>query len=208
MQNIIDILKGFGIEVPEDKTEELNKQVSANYKTVSEFDKKIGKVEQERDSFKAQLDAAQETLKGFEGIDIKDIQTQLDSWKQKAADAEKHAAEQIAARDFEDALKEKFAGLKFSSEAAKKAVFAEIKAKGLKLDNGVILGFDDAIKQIKEADASAFVDDANPPARFTSAFTQQPSGKKYASAEEIFKIKDATERQTAMAENPQLFFKN
>ena len=41
MKNIIDILKGLGIEVPEDKASDLNKEVAENYKTVAEFDKKV-----------------------------------------------------------------------------------------------------------------------------------------------------------------------
>lgn len=35
MQNINEILTGLGIEVPEDKTEELGRLVAANYKTVA-----------------------------------------------------------------------------------------------------------------------------------------------------------------------------
>jgi len=53
MQNIIEILKGIGVEVPADKTEELNKQLAANYKTVAEHQQKIGRLEQERDGYKA-----------------------------------------------------------------------------------------------------------------------------------------------------------
>ncbi len=50
MKNIIEILKGLGIDVPEDKTAELNRLVSENYKTVAEFDKKVGKAETEQDA--------------------------------------------------------------------------------------------------------------------------------------------------------------
>lgn len=48
MKNINEILKDLGIEVPEDKTAELQKLVAENYKTVAEFDKKVGRVETER----------------------------------------------------------------------------------------------------------------------------------------------------------------
>lgn len=159
MQNIIEILKEIGVEVPEDKTEALNKKVSENYKTAAEFDKKIGKIEQERDNYKSQLNTANETLKGFEGVDLNTINQQLKDYQEKAEKAERDAKEQLAARDFEDALKTAFESLKFTSDAAKRAVMDEVRGKGLKLDGGKILGFDDAIGVIKARDASAFVDE-------------------------------------------------
>ena len=45
MKNINEILKELGITVPEDKTAELQKLVAENYKTVAEFDKKVGRLE-------------------------------------------------------------------------------------------------------------------------------------------------------------------
>ena len=76
MKNIIDILKGLGIEVPEDKASDLNKEVAENYKTVAEFDKKVDKMQKEIDSVTERADKAEETLKGFEGKDL--IQKQKD----------------------------------------------------------------------------------------------------------------------------------
>ena len=175
MQNINEILTGLGIEVPEDKTEELGRLVAANYKTVAEFDKRIGKIEAERDGLRGQLDTANETLKGFEGVDLATIQRELADWKTKAETAERDAAEKLAARDFDDALRARLDELKFTSAAAKAAVTQEIRSKGLKLDNGVILGFDDAIKAIRERDAEAFLDESNPPARFTEPMGRQKS---------------------------------
>ena len=40
MQNIIEILKSNGIEVPEDKVSTINKAVAENYKTVSEVEQR------------------------------------------------------------------------------------------------------------------------------------------------------------------------
>jgi hypothetical protein len=54
MQNIIEIIKEIGLEVPEDKVAELNKKVADNYLTRAEFDKKLGRAETERDNYKAQ----------------------------------------------------------------------------------------------------------------------------------------------------------
>ena len=73
MKNINEILKDLGITVPEDKAAELQKLVAENYKTVAEFDKKVGRLETERDGLQSQLDTAAETLKKFEGIDADQI---------------------------------------------------------------------------------------------------------------------------------------
>lgn len=211
MKNVIDILKGLGIEVPADKTDDLNKQVSENYKTISEFEKKLGKAESERDGLKEQLETAKNTLKGFDGVDLATIQADLEKYKQQAENAEKDFKDKLYQRDFDDALKAKLDGVKFSSEAARRAVTAEIREAGLKLVNGEIMGLGDLLGQIQEKDASAFVDEQqeqleNGKARFTDKLNNGGSGqKKYASWREVMDIKDATERQAAIAANQNLF---
>lgn len=205
MINIHEILKKFELEIPEDKKADFDKEVAANYKTVVEFDKKLGKAETERDNYKAQLDTANETLKSFEGVDLDTINRQLDDYKKKAEDAERDYQAKIADRDFNDALKLEMEQYKFSSDAARRAVMSEIKEKGLKLENGKILGFNDLMSTIKERDGSAFIDEDNPPARFTQRMNTNKTIKKYSSKDEIMKIKDSAERQTAIAENYDLF---
>ena len=149
MENIKEILKKYGIEIPADKVADFEKDVDANYKTINEFNKKIGRVEEERDNIKAQLDTATETLKGFEGVDVEQMKNQLADWKTKAENAEKDYNEKLAARDFSDALKTEMEGWKFSSEAAKKSVMAEVTAAGLKMKDGKILGLKDLMETIK-----------------------------------------------------------
>ena len=159
MQNIEAILTELGIEVPADKKENLTKKVAENYITKAEHEKKLGKVETDRDTWKEKAETAETTLKGFEGVDLDTMQKELSDWKKKAEDAEKDAQAKLYERDFADALKTEFEGIKFSSEAAKRAIMAEVKDAGLKLKDGKILGLNDLITQMKEKDASAFVDD-------------------------------------------------
>ena len=213
MQNIIEILKGFGLEVPADKTDALNAEVAKNYRTIADYNKqtaKTTKAEQERDGYKEQLDTANETLKGFEGVDLTTIQSDLAAWKKKAEDAEKDFAAKIYARDFDDALKAEMESVKFSSEAAKRAVMAEIRDAKLNLKDGKILGLNDLIEQIKSKDASAFVDEQqqsleNNKAKFTSSMSGGNQGKGAITKADIMKIKDASERQAAIAEHLDLF---
>lgn len=179
MQNIEAILAELGIEVPSDKKGDLTKKVSENYVTKAEHEKKIGKAETERDNWKSKAETAEETLKKFDGVDLETMQTELADWKKKAEDAEKDYSAKIYERDFSDALKTELESVKFSSDAAKRAVMSEIKESGLKLKDGKILGLSDLIGQIKERDASAFVDEEKEKAKknmakFTTSF--KPSG--------------------------------
>ena len=152
------------------KTEELKAQglteeqisfvMAENGKDLKKLQKENDNLTSERDTWKEKAEAAETTLKGFEGVDLETMQKELSDWKQKAADAEKNAQEQLYERDFSDALKTEFEGIKFSSEAAKRAIMAEVKAAGLKLKDGKILGLNVLLSQMKEKDASAFIDDA------------------------------------------------
>lgn len=213
MQNIEAILAELGIEVPSDKKGDLTKKVSENYVTKAEHEKKIGKAETERDNWKSKAETAEETLKKFDGVDLETMQTELNTWKQKAETAEKDYEQKIYERDFSDALKTELESVKFSSDAAKRAVMAEIKESGLKLKDGKILGLSDLIGQIKERDASAFVDEKQEQARQQAArFTVPGTGKSTGgngttTKKDIMSIKDPTERQAAIAENLGLFGK-
>ncbi len=211
MQNIEAILSELGIEVPADKKENLTKKVAENYITKAEHEKKLGKVETDRDTWKEKAETAETTLKGFEGVDLDTMQKELSDWKKKAEDAEKDAQAKLYERDFADALKTEFEGIKFSSEAAKRAIMAEVKDAGLKLKDGKILGLNDLITQMKEKDASAFVDDEQIKAQQNAARFTQPIGKQNQGGnmtkEQIEAIKDTSERQAAIANNLHLFGK-
>lgn len=209
MQKLIETLKSFGIEIPEDKQADVKKALSEHYKNAGEVAKTLTKVETERDAWKERAETAENTLKSFEGIDPESIKGELATWKQKAADAEKEYNDKIYERDFADALKTALEDVKFSSASAKKAVMADIKGAGLKLKDGKILGLNDLLEQMKKDDASAFVDEdqeqaERDQARFTTSLSKNTPPGKMTKAD-IMNIKDAGERQAAIASNMSLF---
>lgn len=159
MMNITEILKANGVEASEDQLKAITKAVAENYKTINEHDKKVGKLEAERDNLKEQLNTANETLKGFEGVDADGMKATIEDYKTKLKEAEEKYKQELYERDFSDTLATKIEGYKFSSEYAKSAVIAEIKAAGLKMVDGKIIGLNDMIETIKAKDASAFVDE-------------------------------------------------
>lgn len=169
------------------KTEELKAQglteeqisfvMAENGKDLKKLQKENDNLTTDRDTWKEKAEAAEATLKGFEGVDLETMQKELSDWKQKATEAEKNAQAQLYERDFADALKTEFEGIKFSSEAAKRAIMAEVKEADLKLKDGKILGLNDLLSQMKEKDASAFVDDAQQQAQQNMARFTAPAGK-------------------------------
>lgn len=211
MQNIIEILKANGIEVPEDKVATINKAVAENYKTVSEVEKKTSKLESERDSWKDRAETAEETLKGFEGKDFDTITRERDEWKKKAEDAEKEYSAKEAEREKQELLKEAFAEIEFTSESAKKAIMAQV-AEGVTVKNGKLIGFNDLLEDAKKNDASAFVNKEQQnleqnKARFTTSMNNQSGGAGNLTKKDIMAIKDPVERQQKIAENMSLFQK-
>lgn len=54
MQNIHEILKKYGVELPAESNADFDKDIAANYKTIAEHEKKLGKVEGERDNYAEQ----------------------------------------------------------------------------------------------------------------------------------------------------------
>lgn len=73
MKNIIEILAGLNITIPQDQLEAFNKDFNENYKTIADYQKQATKLEQAQTSLKT----AQDGLKAFEGVDVKDLQGQI-----------------------------------------------------------------------------------------------------------------------------------
>ncbi|MCD8383277.1 MAG: phage scaffolding protein [Clostridiales bacterium] len=170
------------------KTEELKTQgltddqiafvMAENGKDLKKLQRENETLTHDRDTWKGKAETAESTLKNFEGIDPAKLQQELDSWKEKARQAEEDAKNQLQERDFNDALRDALDQITFSSEAAKRDVTAQIRAAGLKLDNGRILGLNDLVEQIREKDASAFVDEQQQQAQQNAARFTAPAGKR------------------------------
>lgn len=106
----------------------------------------------ERDAARTQLGEANKKLEGYDP-----------DWKTKAAEAENKAKTQVAELQSDFAAQSAASGVKFSSESAKKAFLADLKAKKLPLQEGKLLGFDDFVKEYKGADPDAFAPDKPAP---------------------------------------------
>lgn len=123
-------------------------------------DKEIATVTTERDGYKSQLDTATDTLKKFEGIDPEQIQTELQTYKDRTEQMQRDFASQITQRDQQDWLKAKLDEYGVKSPLARKQITAEVMSEkdGLKWQPekdgkpATFFGFDDYMKAAKAED--------------------------------------------------------
>lgn len=150
-----DFLEGLGLE----------KDVVD--KILDENSRDIGREKQKADQAKEDLAVAQKSLadrdKDIEELkkssgDAEGIRKQLEELQGKYTKETAEYKAQIADRDYADAMKKTVAdkGIKFSSKAAEKAYFADLKEKHLELKDGLLDGFEEWHKAQTEADPSAF----------------------------------------------------
>lgn len=175
MKNIYEILKNFGITVPEDKKKDFDNLMLENYKTIKEVNNLQGKLEnteKERDTYKTKYDEdiqqrdadikdLQTKLKnaGTDADKLKTLETDLSTLQSTYNEAKANYEKQLAQQAYEFAVKEKVSSLKFSSNSAKKAFIADAMKEEMKLKDGELQGFDGFLESYKKNDAGAFLTD-------------------------------------------------
>lgn len=142
-------LKALGLN-----DEQVQKVFAMNGADIERKNQTIATLNAERDTARTQLGEANKKLEGYDP-----------EWKTKATQAQQQAERQIAELKASHAAASAAAGIKFSSESAKKAFLADLTAKKLTLqDDGTLLGFDDFVKSYKQADPGAFAQEGGYPA--------------------------------------------
>lgn len=199
--------------------EQISFVMAENGKDLKKLQKENDTLTTDRDAWKEKAETAEETLKGFEGIDPQNIQKELSDWKEKAQNAEKEAQKQILQRDQRDYLKEEFDKLGIESPRIRDSLMREIMGDdGLKWKNGAFMGLSDYLSKEnekehfyqtqEEKDTAAAQEQAQRNAARLGPVTA-PRGQQTApgtmTRDDIMAIKDAGERQIKIAENIHLF---
>lgn len=137
MKNIYDILKEFGLEVPEDKKPDFDKAWKENYRTKAEYEKATS----QRDEYKTSLDTVNEKLKEFEGVDVAELKGKITKLQDDLKKKDDEYAAREAERLFNDTL----------DKAITAAGGRNAKAiRGL-LDTDTLRGSKDQTEDIKKA---------------------------------------------------------
>ena len=124
MENIIQILTGLEIEVPEGKRDALNKAVAENYKTVVEVNAKAEKIA----TLEKSLDEANAAIEAAKGADatnadeIAKMQERIKAYEDAEAERAAEAAEAEKRGAFDADFEKALDGRKFASEITRAAV--------------------------------------------------------------------------------------
>lgn len=139
--------------------QEENKTLTADR---DNWQKKAEKAEGNLGTVKEQLKDAQETIKGFDGVDIEKLNKDIAEWKERAEKAKKDADARILERDQRDWLNNKLGkdGYDVKSPRAKESIISDVLSgkTGAKWDvkTQQYFGIDDLMKSEKERDSSLY----------------------------------------------------
>lgn len=201
------------------KTEELEKiglskeQIQEVFKLNGQDVSKQKKLENENQRLKEdnetltqRAEATEETLKSFEGKDYDAVCKELTDWKEKYDKDTKEYQKQLHDRDYSDAIQEHISSLQFTSESAKKAYVAELKAAELTMKDGKIFGLTDFLAAYKESDADAFVQETNKPTTSEARLTQ-PLGDDSKRTKSSLNIRKMSYKEIAKfkQDNPEMY---
>lgn len=167
MKNITEILTGLGIQIPEDKKADFDKEFAENYKTVADYDKQKLKLTQAQESLKL----AQDGLAKFDGVDVDALQNQIIQLKNDITAKETAHAQELADRDFTAMLDAAIAG-KHGRSA--KAIKAMLDVDSLKASKNQEQDISAALDQLAEESGYLF-DSETPPPYAGGTGTKQPA---------------------------------
>lgn len=191
--------------------EQINFVMAENGKDIGNIQKKLDDMTAERDKEKSRADTAEETLKGFDGVDVEKLNQSIKDWKKKAEDAEKDYQQKIADRDFNDLLKET---IKSANGLNEKAIIGCLDIPTLKASKNQKTDIESAIKALAEAEDSKMLFKAENKSvpHFTSVNRGGKIGGEIKSKDDIYSLDDkgrfkytAEQRAQLIADNPSLF---
>ena len=182
--------------------EQISAVMAENGRDLEKVKTKLTAAETARDEYKEQLEAANTTIQSYKDMDIEGIKQSASDWEKKYNDDLKAMQDKLEGQAYDFALKEYVSGYQFTSDLVKEAVIAQLKAQGFKLNDGKFLGADDFMKQLKEANPSAFADADIKQPKITLPGTNTPP---IGVTKEDFKKMTYAERMKIFTENRELY---
>lgn len=151
MKNIFELMKEYGLELPEDKKKDFEKALLENYKTVKDYDvqkEKLDAAEAKITSHKTTINDLKEDLKK---ADVTELQQKITDLETDLKNKDAEYAQRIADRDFEDLISEQIRG---AGGRNAKAIRALLDIDALKASKNQEDDVSAAIKALTEADDS------------------------------------------------------
>lgn len=154
MKNIFEIMKEYGLEVPEDKKKDFEKAVLENYKTQTDYDNQTKKLDAANETIKANDTAMkdlQTQLDGFKDVDVTGLNKRISDLEEEKKNIQRDYDSKIADRDFSDLVKESIAAAKGKNP---KAIMALLDVNALKASKNQKEDIAAALKTLTEAEDS------------------------------------------------------
>ena len=154
MKNIFELMKEYGLELPEDKKKDFEKTLLENYKTVKDYDAQKEKLETAEGKVTASettINGLKEDLKKFEGVDVAGLNKRITDLENDIKTKDTEYAQKIADRDFDDLLSESIRGANGKNAKAIKALLDMDTLKASKNRKDDVAA---AIKALTEAEDS------------------------------------------------------
>ena len=154
MKNIFDIMKEFGIEVPEDHKKDFEKAVLENYKTVADYDSQTEKLNKANDTIKASNTAMkdlQTKLDEYKDVDVSALNQRIADLETEKGNIESDYQKKMAERDFNDLIKD---GIAAAHGKNVKAITALLDTETLMQSKNQKEDIAAAIKTLTEAEDS------------------------------------------------------
>ena len=154
MKNIFEIMKEYGLDVPEDKKKDFEKAVLENYKTVTDYDNQAKKLDAANDAIKANDTAMKDLqgkLDGFKDVDVSGLNQRIKDLEIEKANIQKDCDARIADRDFNDLVKESISAVNGKNA---KAITALLDVETLKASKNQKEDIAAALKALTEKEDS------------------------------------------------------
>lgn len=123
------------------------------------------------DSLEEQLKNASTEIQSYKDMDVEGIKKKAQEWEEKYKTDTETLQKQMEQQGYDFEAERYIGKYKFSSELARKAALSEFREKKFQLQDGAFLGAEDFMKQMKEANPAAFVEENSP--------EQSPTGGKF-----------------------------
>lgn len=109
MKNIFEIMKEYGIDMPEDKKKDFEKSVLENYKTVVDYNKQVESLNKANDTIKSNdtaMKELQDKLDAFKDVDVTELKNTIAGLEKDKTRIEDEYKDKMAKRDFDDLIKD------------------------------------------------------------------------------------------------------
>lgn len=115
------------------------------------------------ESYRTDAEKANEELEKFKGVNIDELNEQVNEWKTKYETETKSLNEQLQAQSMEFKVKDYLSQFQFTSERVKTSIMVDFMKKGFEVDeNGVFVGADDYMAELQKSEPSSFINNNTP----------------------------------------------